>query len=136
MMGASQIAFLDLGLVLTAADFFVTFSTRPEAGKRKGQKKLLPQIIQRRRQDVEKWLGSDTPFPNPDPQERHYQLAGDYHKLFNDVLDYCREAVEAGRQLRAPQQRVRHWEAIALLRCQLSSPAAAANAPSSRSRCA
>jgi hypothetical protein len=44
---------------------------------------------------------------------------------FNDVLKYCRETVEAGRQLRAPQ-RVRHWAAIALLRCLLSSPAAAA----------
>jgi hypothetical protein len=83
-------------------------------------------VIQRRLQDVEKWLGSKTPFPERKSEERRYELAGDYLKLFNDVLDYCRETVEAGRQLRAPQQRVRHWAAIALLRCLLSSPAAAA----------
>jgi helicase-like protein len=75
---------------------------------------------------VEKWLGSETPFPDRKPEERRYELAGDYLKLFNDVLEYCRETVEAGRQLRAPQQRVRYWAAIALLRCLLSSPAVAA----------
>jgi superfamily II DNA or RNA helicase len=90
------------------------------------RKKLLPHVIQRRRRDVEKWLGSDTPFPDRDPQERRYELGAEYLKLFSDVLDYCRETVEAGSQLRAAQQRVRHWAAIAILRCLLSSPAAAA----------
>jgi SNF2 family DNA or RNA helicase len=90
------------------------------------RKKLLPHIIQRRRQDVEKWLGSDTPFPDRDPKELRYELGTEHLKLFNDVLDYCRETVEAGSQLRAAQQRVRHWAAIAILRCLLSSPAAAA----------
>jgi SNF2 family DNA or RNA helicase len=72
------------------------------------RRKLLPHIIQRRRQDVEKWLGSDTPFPNRISEERRYELAGDYLRLFNDVLDYCRETVAAGQGLRAAQQRVRH----------------------------
>jgi superfamily II DNA or RNA helicase len=98
----------------------------PNLESEKDRKRLLPHVIQRRRQDVEKWLGSETPFPERKSEERRYELAGDYLKLFNDVLDYCRETVEAGRQLRAPQQRVRHWAAIALLRCLLSSPAAAA----------
>jgi superfamily II DNA or RNA helicase len=98
----------------------------PDLEEEKDRKRLLPHVIQRRRQDVEKWLGSETPFPERKSEERRYELAGDYLKLFNDVLDYCRETVEAGRQLRAPQQRVRHWAAIALLRCLLSSPAAAA----------
>jgi SNF2 family DNA or RNA helicase len=98
----------------------------PDLEEEKDRKRLLPHVIQRRRQDVEKWLGSETPFPERKSEERRYELTGDYLKLFNDVLDYCRETVEAGRQLRAPQQRVRHWAAIALLRCLLSSPAAAA----------
>jgi hypothetical protein len=42
------------------------------------------------------------------------------------VLDYCRESLEDARGLRAPQQRVRHWAAIAILRSLLSSPDAAA----------
>src|SRR3984893_17552974 len=90
------------------------------------RRKLLPHVIQRRRQDVEKWLGSDTPFPKRSPDERRYELTGDYLDLFNDVLEYCRETVEAGRQLRAQQQCVLHWDGIALLSCLLSSPAAAA----------
>jgi superfamily II DNA or RNA helicase len=97
----------------------------PDLEGEKDRKRLIPHVIQRRRQDVEKWLGSKTPFPERKSEERRYELAGDYLKLFNDVLDYCRDTVEAGRQLRAPQQRVRHWAAIALLRCLLSSPAAA-----------
>ena len=98
----------------------------PDLESETDRKKLLPHIIQRRRQDVEKWLGSDTPFPDRDPEERRYELGAEYLKLFNDVLDYCRETVEADSQLRAAQQRVRHWAAIAILRCLLSSPAAAA----------
>ena len=91
------------------------------------RKNLLPHVIQRRRRDVEKWLGSETPFPERVPSEERYELGSDYRKLFEDVLDYCRETVETGGTLRAAQQRVRHWAAIAILRCLLSSPAAAAS---------
>ena len=91
------------------------------------RKNLLPYVIQRRRRDVEKWLGSETPFPKRLPSEERYELGSDYQKLFEDVLDYCRETVEAGGTLRAAQRRVRHWAAIAILRCLLSSPAAAAS---------
>jgi superfamily II DNA or RNA helicase len=89
------------------------------------RKRLVPHIIQRRREDVEHWLGADTPFPVRDPKESRYELARDYLALYHDVLDYCRETVEAGTGLRAAQQRVRYWGAIALLRCLLSSPGAA-----------
>jgi len=90
-------------------------------------KNLLPHVIQRRRRDVEKWLGSDTPFPERVSSEERYELGGEYRKLFEDVLEYCREAVATGTTLKAAQQRVRHWAAIAILRCLLSSPAAAAS---------
>jgi len=86
----------------------------------------VPHVIQRRRKDVEKWLGADTPFPERVSDEITYELSADYRKLFLDVLAYCRETVEAGKDLRAAQQRVRHRAAIALLRCLLSSPRAAA----------
>jgi SNF2 family DNA or RNA helicase len=90
------------------------------------RKRLLPCIIQRRRRDVERWLGDATPFPDRLSEEQRYDLGAEYLKLFNDVLDYCRETVEAGTNLKASQQRVRHWAAIAILRCLLSSPDAAA----------
>jgi len=86
--------------------------------------KLLPYIVQRRRRDVEKWLGSDTPFPERDAIEQPYKLSNTYRALFEDVLEYCRESTQPDR-FKPPQQRVRHWAAIALLRCVLSSPGAA-----------
>ena len=86
------------------------------------RRKLLPLVVQRRRSDVEKWMGADTPFPERLSDEVVYDLSPDYRDLFNDVLEYCRETIAAGEGLRAAQQRVRHWAAIALLRCLLSSP--------------
>jgi superfamily II DNA or RNA helicase len=87
---------------------------------------LVPFLVQRRRRDVEKWLGSETPFPERKAEEVRYELSRAYQSLFADVLDYCRESLEDARGLRAPQQRVRHWAAIAILRSLLSSPNAAA----------
>jgi SNF2 family DNA or RNA helicase len=95
-------------------------------------KKLLPHVIQRRRRDVEKWLGNETPFPERIPSEERYELGSEYRELFEDVLEYCRETVETGGALKAAQQRVRHWAAIAILRCLLSSPAAAASVLATR----
>lgn len=88
--------------------------------------KLVPHVVQRRRADLEHWLGSDTPFPLRESFERAYRMSTAYLKLFEDVRDYCTESVVSASGLRAQQQRVRYWAAIAILRCVLSSPAAAA----------
>ena len=60
------------------------------------RKRLLPHIIQRRRRDVEHWLGAETPFPERLAEETRYELGRDYLALYRDVLEYCRETVEAG----------------------------------------
>jgi hypothetical protein len=89
------------------------------------RKVLLPHVVQRRRRDLERWLGAETPFPERDSQEIAYNLTDSYRSLFTQVLSYCRETVESGSGLKVQQQRVRHWAAIAILRCVLSSPQAA-----------
>ena len=89
------------------------------------RRRLLPHVIQRRRKEVERWLGAETPFPGRAGEETRYELGRDYLTLYRDVLEYCRETVEEGANLRAAQQRVRYWAAIALLRCLLSSPGSA-----------
>ncbi|MCH8066235.1 MAG: DEAD/DEAH box helicase [Chloroflexi bacterium] len=93
-------------------------------GTELSRRKLLPYIVQRRRTDLEEWMGEDTPFPRREASERSYKLSSEYQKLFEDVLAYCRESV-AGDDGAAQRQRVRYWAAIAILRCLLSSPAAA-----------
>jgi superfamily II DNA or RNA helicase len=89
------------------------------------RKELLPHIVQRRRADVEKWLGGERPFPKRIPEERAYSLSDSYRALYRDVLAYCQGTLERSSGLRAAQQRVRHWAAISMLRSILSSPAAA-----------
>jgi len=95
---------------------------------------LLPHVVQRRRADLAHWLGSTTPFPERVAEERAYTLSPGYHALFDKVLAYCRETIRGGEGLRRQQQRVRHWAAIALLRCVLSSPDAAVAVLSERAR--
>jgi hypothetical protein len=102
-----------------------TFEQPPPGSVAADRRRLLPHVIQRRRKDVERWLGAETPFPERVAEETRYDLGRDYLALYRDVLEYCRETVEAGAGLRAAQQRVRYWAAIALLRCLLSSPGSA-----------
>ncbi|MGI8643387.1 MAG: helicase-related protein [Thermomicrobiales bacterium] len=96
------------------------------------RQQLVPHVVQRRRHDLSHWPGGDTPFPDRQSTERRYSLAAPYHVLFDDVLDYCRETIQGAAEGRSQQQRVRHWAAIALLRCVLSSPRAASSVLSAR----
>jgi SNF2 family DNA or RNA helicase len=75
----------------------------PDLEQEKDRKRLLPHVIQRRRQDVEKWLGSDTPFPERKSEEQRYELAGESLKLFNDVLD-CRVDLASRRHSADPDR--------------------------------
>ncbi|OAI38632.1 hypothetical protein AYO38_09195 [bacterium SCGC AG-212-C10] len=88
------------------------------------RKALLPHVVQRRRADVERWMGADTAFPKREAVEDNYLMSPAYTALYERVLDYCRESVAASTG-QGNQQRVRYWAAIAILRCVLSSPAAA-----------
>jgi len=84
---------------------------------------LVPHLVQRRRQDVVQWMGTGTKFPEREAQEIPYQLSDEYLRLFQNVLDYCRESVSKATGRGA---RVRYWAAISILRCVMSSPGAAA----------
>jgi hypothetical protein len=54
-------------------------------------------------------------------------MSKQYGSLFNDVLAFTRQTVTASG-LAANRQRVRYWAALSLLRCLMSSPAAAKKA--------
>jgi superfamily II DNA or RNA helicase len=96
------------------------------------RKELARHIIQRRRGDIdEKWLGTADerrPFPKRVPPfEITYLASKEYTALFDDVLAFTRQTVTSAG-LPAPRQRARYWAALQLLRCLMSSPAAAVQA--------
>lgn len=82
-------------------------------------------LVQRRRDNLARYLGTDTPFPERKIAEESYTLAPEYRKFLGKVLAWCREQV-LDRTLDERRQRVRWWSALALLRSISSSPAAAA----------
>ena len=99
------------------------------------RREVAAHMVQRRRADIQDYLGADTVFPDREDAEETYTLSNEYKKLLNDVLDYARERVrdETGPHHR---QRVRWWSVLALLRSLASSPAAAASTLRTRSSAA
>lgn len=96
---------------------------------------LARHFVQRRRGDVQRWLGADdvTPFPVRESAEVTYTMprASAYRKLFDEVFTFTKELVQEsglGTNARVWHQRARYWAALALLRCVMSSPAAAEKA--------
>ena len=84
---------------------------------------LARHFVQRKRADVEKWMGEDTPFPDRDTIEWNYDLSPAYLEFFNDVVDFARKLV-APSQSGQKKQRVHYWTALGLLRGVMSSPGA------------
>lgn len=84
---------------------------------------LARYFIQRKRADVEKWMGEDTPFPEREAFEWPYDLSSEYARFFNEILDFARKLI-APDPARGERKRVQYWTALALLRGVMSSPAA------------
>lgn len=87
------------------------------------RKEIAKHFIQRRRGDVLKWLDEETKFPERNSIDKDYEIGKAYADVFNDILAYAREIVAQnigdGRK-----QRYNYWDALALLRGVMSSPAA------------
>ena len=93
------------------------------AASQADRQRLARQFIQRRRQDVERWMNEDTPFPHRDSGEFDYDLSKPYLAFFDKVLDFARNLV-TGDESPERQKRVHYWTALGLLRGVMSSPAA------------
>jgi superfamily II DNA or RNA helicase len=86
---------------------------------------LARHFAQRTRRDIEHdWEGEHC-FPQRNSSDEIYRLSRAYQELFTKTYEFCSEIVRSGEKLNKRQQRVRYWEALALLRCVMSSPAAA-----------
>lgn len=89
------------------------------------RKHLAKHFIQRRRGDVLKWMGEDTPFAKREAGEISYELGQSYATFFDQVLDFARKLVTLDKGSER-EQRVHYWTALGLLRGIMSSPAAGA----------
>ena len=87
------------------------------------RRELARFFVQRKRADVEKWMGEDTPFPKREAFEWPYDLSPGYARFFDEILDFARKLI-APDPGRGRQKRVQYWTALALLRGVMSSPAA------------
>nr|WP_152944874.1 helicase-related protein [Desulfofundulus thermobenzoicus] len=82
-------------------------------------------FVQRRRADIVRWLEEETCFPERESREETYMLSPAYRELFNRVYNFSRELVRTGETFSGWRRRIRYWAALSLLRCVMSSPAAA-----------
>lgn len=93
---------------------------------------LAKHFVQRTRRDIEQeWEGQHC-FPKRESSDQTYRLSPAYKDLFSKTYDFCTEIVRTGQSLGKRQQRARYWGALALLRCVMSSPAAAVAALQTR----
>jgi len=86
---------------------------------------LARHLIQRRRSDVAQWMGTETKFPTREPFEVSFRLSNKYAIFFRDVHKFASGMVATGEKEKGFRRRVKYWAALALLRCVMSSPAAA-----------
>ncbi|NGO39040.1 DEAD/DEAH box helicase [Limisphaera ngatamarikiensis] len=86
---------------------------------------LARHFVQRTRRDIEQSWEAETCFPKREAADETYELSGTYRELFERTCAFCSEIVRTGEGLEERKRRVRYWGALALLRCVMSSPAAA-----------
>ena len=87
--------------------------------------RLAKHFVQRTRKDIEQDWESERCFPERISADETYPLSPEYHRLFKAAYDFSAELVQEAQRLEKRKQRVYNWGALALLRCVMSSPAAA-----------
>ena len=90
-------------------------------GEYESKRRVAANYVQRRRRDVMKWLGEDTPFPERESKEVGYKLSPAYRKFYNNLWKFARGVTGDNPKLN-PQQKMRYWTALALIRGVMSSP--------------
>jgi len=95
---------------------------------------LARHFVQRTRKDVEQDWENEVCFPKRETADEAYPLSESYRHLFDRTYAFCSEIVRTGERLEERKRRVRYWGALALLRCVMSSPAAALAALRERMR--
>lgn len=88
------------------------------------RQKLSHHFIQRRRADIEQYLGDEAVFPVrvQIDEKKGYQVRAEYSALLNDLIKYVKSGVEQVKDLDRRKQRYIYWDLLALMRGVMSSP--------------
>lgn len=84
------------------------------------KKKLAAHFIQRKRENLARYLDENTPFPERSTREIAYKLTPEYASFYNDMLRFARGLSREGKTQWGTK--IRNWAALALLRGVMSSP--------------
>lgn len=82
-------------------------------------------FVQRKRENIARWLDERTPFPKRTAIDFPYELAPEYQALYDEILLYSSSLLKKSIGSEK-QRRFRYWSALALLRGIMSSPSAGA----------
>uniref|UniRef100_UPI004047B575 helicase-related protein n=1 Tax=Algoriphagus sp. TaxID=1872435 RepID=UPI004047B575 len=101
---------------------------KPEFGKlnfehieQSDKKKLARYFIQRKRENIRRWLNEETEFPQRDSKEIGYSLTPEYQLFYQSLLRFARGISEVEAETKQAQL-LRSWAAIALIKGAMSSP--------------
>lgn len=96
----------------------------PASGQ-KERRELAGFYVQRRRKDVERWLGEETLFPERDSGEFPYELSDSYLDFYDKIRNFAFDKIrQPAGEVNPERRKLRYWAALALLRGVMSSPAA------------
>ena len=85
------------------------------------KKKLARHFIQRKRENIRRWLNEETEFPQRDSKEIGYSLTPEYQLFYQSLLRFARGISEVEAETKQAQL-LRSWAAIALIKGAMSSP--------------
>ena len=101
------------------------------------RRRLAAQYVQRRRKDIERWVGAKlketTPFPEREPIEVAYPMSPEYLQLQYDVMRLAQKLATKDES-KTQRKRLNYWTALGLLRGVMSSPAAGITMLNNRAR--
>ncbi len=92
--------------------------------ERKEREKIARHFVQRKRENIRRWLNEETDFPQRDSKEIGFTLNDNYQQFYNGLLQFAR-GISAGQSTNEQTKLLRSWAAISLIKGAMSSPAMA-----------
>ncbi|WP_276504920.1 helicase-related protein [Terrimonas pollutisoli] len=89
------------------------------------RKKLARHFVQRKRENIKRWLNESTEFPERDSKELGFILTNEYLLFYNRLLHFAKGISTAGKAMNEHTRLLRSWAAISLIKGSMSSPAMA-----------